>query len=177
MKRKARVVLLVLFACLPGIIGGVWAWFAASDQQPFIRVVAVFAGAAAGFFLAGLLSIVVRGIAGSAGRETANTASKLSQRDRNVLIEERQLRYAAWLRRWAAALAFAPAILVAFLTVASGLTPVDVLIMFAGLFGATWVAIRLAARLTILTVTQDREYRERIEGRTSEPVPRVDPDG
>jgi hypothetical protein len=120
----------------------------------------------------------VRGITGSVAGGRAEIPPKLSLRDRNLLIEERQLGYAAWLRRWTWVLALAPAILVAILTVASGLTVVNAITMLVALFGVLWFAIRSSARFTTRTVTQDREYRKKVEGRTFEPhvPPRVDPD-
>ena len=179
MRHKLRIALLFLLLCLPGIVGGTWAWYAAAGAQPpFLRVLAALAGAAAGCFVAGLLSIIVRGVTGSVAGGRAEIPPKLSLRDRNLLIEERQLGYAAWLRRWTWVLALAPAILVAILTVASGLTVVNAITMLVALFAVLWFAIRSSARFTTRTVTQDREYRKKVEGRTFEPhvPPRVDPD-
>jgi len=96
-----RIALLFLLLCLPGIVGGTWAWYAAAGAQPpFLRVLAALAGAAAGCFVAGLLSIIVRGVTGSVAGGRAEIPPKLSLRDRNLLIEDRQLGYAAWLRRY-----------------------------------------------------------------------------
>ena len=45
MRHKLRIALLFLLLCLPGIVGGTWAWYAAAEAQPpFLRVLAALAG-------------------------------------------------------------------------------------------------------------------------------------
>jgi hypothetical protein len=139
MKARTRIVLAVVLMSTPGLLGAVVGWTVAAGTAPGIRAAAPWMGAAVGFSIALIVTVVARSFTPS--RPTVES----DWRDRSRRIEESAYRNFRWMAKWAWALALPTTLISAVFLLAAGGGILVALLSAPIMFVLFWVAIRLGA--------------------------------